>query len=367
MGAPVMLISTSPERTPSLASRAGRHRLAFDQTVPRALVHRAGVAEVFLTDGCRLDGDRALIAAQWPRNHALYQPDAVGCSDPMLLVETVRQAALYAAHRFHAVPLAHRFIFCDLDFRVVDPAPLRVAGAPLRVVLDGRFQLEGNRSAKRLGARFDAVVEVEGRPCARASVRLLAVGDQLYDVLRHRAGAPVADGRVPAAAVTSASAAEVGQVAGGRVPAAAVTLVPAAEVGQVRPENVLLSVDGAAGQPGTYGLHLDLDHPGYFEHACDHVPGMALVEAFRQAGHRLIHQTGGAGATAPARPHLLAASAVAFDSFGELHVPVAISAQEGPLDDESGARLVRLAAVQGGRTVARATSVYRPHHFDRAG
>ncbi|MGW7276377.1 ScbA/BarX family gamma-butyrolactone biosynthesis protein [Streptomyces sp. NPDC054864] len=325
-----MSISTLPVRT--TFTKAAPYSLGFDQTVPRALVHRAGVAEVFLTDGVQLedDGQRVRIAAQWPRAHALYQPDAQRFSDPMLLVETLRQAAIYTAHRFHGVPQHHRFIFCDLDFRIEEPALLRVGGAPLRVVFDGRFIPEAGRTDTRVGARFDAAIQVEGRRCGQGSVRLLAVGDRLYTALRRRKDVPF----------------------GTPVPPLPRTLLPAAEVGQIRPENVLLSHSAV---PGTYGMHLDTSHPGYFEHACDHVPGMALVEAFRQAGHQVLrhsscHDT-----------HVMTACAVSFDAFGELDAPVTVHADEGPQETSSGERLVRVSASQGERTLARATSVYRPH------
>ncbi|MFJ5142058.1 ScbA/BarX family gamma-butyrolactone biosynthesis protein [Streptomyces sp. NPDC088707] len=307
------------------------HSLTYDQTVSRALVHRAAVSEVFLTDGCRsAETDRVLIAAQWPRSHALYEPDAAGFSDPVLLVETVRQAAVYAAHRFYDVPLTRRFIFCDLRLDVEDPHPLRVGATPLHVVLDGRFHPEGDLPAERFGARYSTTVHAGGQYCGRASVRLLAVGDDLYDRLRYRVSTPV----------------------GGPRPARPGTLLSPTEVGQVRPENVLLSREGA----GRYGMHLATGHPGYFEHACDHVPGMALVEAFRQAGHQTLRQSG------DLRSHLMTGCEVSFDAFGELDAPVTILAHEqhapsAGSDDQP----VRLTAFQGEVVLARATTTYRLH------
>ncbi|MER6995314.1 ScbA/BarX family gamma-butyrolactone biosynthesis protein [Streptomyces sp. NPDC000410] len=331
-----MSISTPPARTRSAAVPGQEYaHLKFEQTVPRSLVHRACVSEVFLTDGCRVDGERVYVAAQWPRSHALFQPDADGGSDPVLLVETVRQAAIYVAHRFHAVPLEHRFIFCDLDFGIEDLAALRVTDTPLSVVLDASFRPEANRSSKRLGARFDAVLHIGGRRCARASVRLLAVGEQLYSVLRHRGQAPEAPAPAPQ----------------GEPHPAAAPLLSAARVGQVRAENVLI---GAGPAVGTYRLHLDPHHPGYFEHACDHVPGMALVEAFRQASYNVLLEERGHD------PHVLMSSAVDFDAFGELDAPVSVVVEAIEAEDE-GPRLVRLVAVQGTRTLARSTCRYERH------
>ncbi len=307
------------------------HSLTYDQTVSRTLVHRAAVSEVFLTDACGPDDAEGVrIAAQWPRSHALYEPDVAGFSDPVLMVETVRQAAVYTAHRFHGVSLNHRFIFCDLQLDIDVPHPLRVGATPLHVVLDGRFTPKANPPAKRFEARFSTAVHVDGQRCGRASVRLLAVGDELYTALRHRVSHPV----------------------GGPRPARPGMLLPPGEVGQVRPENVLLSAEGG----GRYGMHLATGHPGYFEHACDHVPGMALVEAFRQAGHQTLRRSG------ELRSHLMTGCEVRFDSFGELDAPVTIQAHEHHASSAGpGDRSVRLTAFQGEVALARATTTYRLH------
>ncbi|WP_327303472.1 ScbA/BarX family gamma-butyrolactone biosynthesis protein [Streptomyces sp. NBC_01298] len=355
---------SSPSLAPGPVSRANLPRLpwqappgssprngalTFDRTVPRSLVHRASVAEVFLTDGRRGDGNRVRIAAQWPRHHALYQPDAEGSSDPLLLVETVRQAAIYTAHRFHDVPLTHSFIFRDLDFHLVDPGALVVGGEPLPLVLDGSFVPEAHPSGNRIGARFEAWVETGGRRCARVSVRLLAVGAELYGLLRDRR-APAARGRGAAADMAGAEP----------------RMLDAAEVGRQGQENVLLSVDRTAA-PGRYLMRVDRDHPGYFEHSCDHVPGMALVEAFRQAGCHLVgtgRESARDGSGHRAAPWSLAFSEVRFDAFGELREPTVIKSVGGvaalPSTGRHGLRRVQLAAVQGDRTIARSTALYRP-------
>ena len=37
-------------------------------------------------------------------------------------------------------------------------------------------------------------------------------------------------------------------------------------------------------------LAFDVDHPFFFEHPCDHVPGLALIEAGRQSGLVVAHR-----------------------------------------------------------------------------
>ncbi|WP_196943382.1 ScbA/BarX family gamma-butyrolactone biosynthesis protein [Streptomyces sclerotialus] len=306
--------------------------------MPRSLVHRAAVTEVFLTDGRRTDDGRVLIAAQWPCNHGLYRPDAAGFSDPVLLVETVRQAAIYTSHRFYGVPLTHRFIFRSLDFHIDDADALRVAGAPLEVVLDGALTPEVSRCEKRFGARFTARVEVGGQHCARVSVRLLAVGEQLYSMLRHRGSTP---------ATTAAH--------GNAGPRTAARMLPAPDVGQSQQGDVLISLDPATAAD-SYLVRLDRDHPGYFEHACDHVPGMALVEAFRQTAHHLLRREEPATGTMRRMP---ISCEVSFDAFGELEEPLAVEiVNKVRTASPTGRHRISMAAVQRGRTLARAHAVY---------
>ncbi|MFE2915248.1 AfsA-related hotdog domain-containing protein, partial [Kitasatospora indigofera] len=65
-----------------------------------------------MTDGVDLGEGRFLVAAQWPRDHALYHPDGAGLSDPLLFAETIRQALVFVGHRFRGVPLSDRFVGC---------------------------------------------------------------------------------------------------------------------------------------------------------------------------------------------------------------------------------------------------------------
>ncbi|WP_329492794.1 ScbA/BarX family gamma-butyrolactone biosynthesis protein [Kitasatospora herbaricolor] len=249
---------------PAVSRAAGEVAgLSFQQSIPRELVHRASVAEVFLTDAVELGEGRFLVAAQWPRDHAMYHPDAAGLSDPMLFAETIRQALVFLAHRYHAVPLTHRFIGCDMDFEITDPQALRVGGAPASVVLEVRW---GARSPQRHGMRVEVQLVVGGRRCGRGSLRVIAVDGKRYAMLRGRAAAAAAGGvRRPV------------------VDRRAAWRMPAAAVGRLRAkDSVLVRVAGG------WELALDLDHAILFDHPSDHVPLMAMLEGFRQLGHHLL-------------------------------------------------------------------------------
>ncbi|MEU0399003.1 ScbA/BarX family gamma-butyrolactone biosynthesis protein [Streptomyces sp. NPDC006197] len=300
--------------------REAKEGLSFDRTISRRFVHRASVTEVFLTDAVVAGADRFLVGAQLPRNHALYRPETTGQCDFMLLVETVRQAGIFLSHRYHDVPLGHHFIFKALSLRISDPAALRVGCGPLPVVLDVKVVTPaGGRNPRRFDARFDMVIEVGGRECARASAGVVVIDGTRYGRLRQRGRAAET---APVEPVTSAY----GTAAGADDDRYVLRPVPAAEE-RTRPA-------GAR----EWRLHVDPAHPGYFEHPSDHVPGMLLLEAFRQAARET---TGGAALTS------LDAD---FAVFGELAEAVAVEA--APTEDGR----VRLSATQGGRVLATAVA-----------
>ncbi|MGY3337654.1 hypothetical protein ACVW0K_003753 [Streptomyces filamentosus] len=317
---------------PSFVPAQRAREMSFERTVPRTLVHRASVNEVFVTDGSPVGPGRALIAAQWPRTHALFHPCDRGHSDPLLLVETFRQAGIYAAHRYNEVPLGHHFVFCDLDIDIVDPSALKTGGLPLQVILDGTYALDPDKpvTPHRSQARFTAEVEVAGRPCARISGGLIVLSPRAYRALRaRRPGRDAPEAALPPEAAP----------------------VAAALVGRTDPQNVLLSVLPDAPR-GEFLLRLDPDHAGYFEHACDHVPGVALIEAFRQAAHLTAQQrTGG--------PVLLSTATIAFDRYAELEAPVTFTLEE-PAPPRPDGHRSRLTATQGGTAVGHADLVHIP-------
>ncbi|MEV6481661.1 ScbA/BarX family gamma-butyrolactone biosynthesis protein [Streptomyces sp. NPDC051576] len=310
-----MSVITLRSASPVEDVRAG---LTFDRTVPRQLVHRASVTEVFLTDGAQVAADRFLVGAQWPRQHAFHHPDESGHIDFMLLAETLRQAGIFLIHRFYDVPLNHHFVFKSLDLRVDDPAALRVRATPLGAVLDVTVTATAPGS-RRFDARLDITVEVDGRPCAYGSLAVVVVDARRYELLRNR-------GR------------ELDLDASPSTPAAPPSPATTPVIAGRRHTDVLLRTTA---DPADWLLHIDLHHPGYFEHPSDHVPGMMLLEAFRQAGHL----TAGPG-------FRLASLRSRFMSFGELCRPVLIRAAAGP------AGLLGLSAVQGERTLAQGEAVF---------
>jgi hypothetical protein len=302
------------------------------------MVHRAAMAEVFLTDAVSLGGGSFLVAAQWPRDHALYHPDAAGRSDPLLFAETVRQAIVYLAHQYHGVPLTHRFVGRDIEFEITDPDALRAGAAPLPVVLEASWHWDANRPPSRYGMRLEVVLSVYGEPCGRASLRVLAVDGKRYGLMRSR--------RVPREARPEPD-----------VPSGAPALLPPSLVGRLRAKDSVL-VRGR--QDGEWELGLDLDHAVLFDHPSDHIPLMVTLEGIRQLGHLLAHASVGDGGTRGGVVPALVGLRTDCLAFGELDAPVRLVLREDAEEPAGGpTRAVRIGVVQNGTVLAESVSRWR--------
>ncbi|MGW8948771.1 ScbA/BarX family gamma-butyrolactone biosynthesis protein [Streptomyces sp. NPDC055709] len=338
--------------------------LAFQRTVSRRLVHRAAVAEVFVTDAVVLGEDHFLIGSQWPRDHALYHPDAQRRSDPLLFAETIRQALVYLAHWHYGVPLTHRFVGHDMDFEITDPGALCVAGRPVPVELEAWWHWTDSRPPRRYGARLEVRLSAAGRECGRGSLRVVALDERSYQVLRRRgAGA----GPVVAPAVGTPRRVEPGLV------------------GRLRHKDSVLVPGSSADE---WQLRVDLDHAILFDHPTDHLPLMVLLEGFRQLGYLLTHDA----ATRPGTAHTLVSAVVDCLAFGELAPPTRLvvredtdvrdtdtreaavrdagareaTAREATIRDVPAGRRLCFDALQGDTRIAACRSVWAPVRLEAA-
>lgn len=239
----------------------------WSATVARHLVHRQTVAEVLVTGIAQLGEGTAAVAAQWARAQPFYASSA-GRHDETLVLETLRQAGLAVCHAQLGVSLDRQFLLRDLSLRVLDPSLLRVGDAPARLVVSCRLLALRQRRGDLREGRVEATVHRDGRPLAEASSTFSCV-------------APGAYGRLRATARRGGDLGARSPHRAGCAPAAR-----AGEVGRLRPEDVLVCT--CAGD-GAFGLRVDPGHPFFFDHPLDHVPGMAVLEACRQAAALWAH------------------------------------------------------------------------------
>lgn len=264
--------------------------------VPRRMVHKSADHEVLLESATRIGEDRFAVGMHWPDNHLLHHRRADGTRDSLLVAETMRQSGIYLSHRFHDVPADYAFVLHRFDFQLNEPVRDREEGAD--AILDIQVRREpGNPNRFRM-ASF-ATLEIAGRRIGRAAMRWDAYAPRQYASIRRRGARP--DTEQP---VTPASA---GHIA-----------LPAALVGRDRDDAVLLA-DGPAASQG-WRLLMDTGHPALFDHASDHVPGMVMVEAFRQAVLVRMAPQAAAG-------WMIRQMDTSFHRFGDLGLPVTITAE----------------------------------------
>ncbi|QYX83580.1 hypothetical protein K1J60_44780 (plasmid) [Streptomyces akebiae] len=224
-------------------------------TVPKELVHRAGVAEVMLTDWERMDSTHFTVAAQLPRRHGFFAT-IDGCHDPLLIAETIRQSGILLAHAEFGVPLDHQFLMWDLEVGVA-PEHLLVGATPASLDIAIACMDIKRRGSSLSGFHYKAVIRRDGEVAATGAATFTCTSPAVYRRLR---AARIGDGVPVPLPLTSPTAPQA--------------------VGRLSPTDVVLS---PAPEPDCWQLRVDTRHPVLFDHPVDHMPGMALLEAARQA------------------------------------------------------------------------------------
>lgn len=230
---------------PAMPERDARYHTV---TIDRTLVHRWSVSEVFLT-ALNCDGpERVSAAAQWPRQHAYF--DTADSSYCLLLgAETFRQVVIAALHDTGLAAPDAAFVMRRMGVAWARPCPV-VGSRPLDLRVDLAMTPAGRRG------RFDLVVTIsdaEGELLTGTGV-VVVLAPAVFSGLRGGRTAPVT--RVDPPATLDCHA-----------------------VGRTRARDVVL----AGAESGPWEVRIDTTHPTLFDHPCDHVPGMLLFEAARQA------------------------------------------------------------------------------------
>ncbi|MEV4341992.1 ScbA/BarX family gamma-butyrolactone biosynthesis protein [Streptomyces sp. NPDC049590] len=237
--------------------------LSWSRTVPRELVHRASVAEVLLTDVLRVDETRFLAAACWSRSHPTFPVDGHAVHHPLMVVETLRQLGIFIPLCYLGVPVDTRMLITDVFFTTEPAAQPRAAHGATQITCRVRVTgLRAGADGAAAGLRMHTEFLAGGAVFARAGGGARFLSAERYAALR-------------------------GPLAG--------TCQPPASAGLLRPDPARLGVPhardvviGCAGAPGPAPREVLVDaadpwHPFFFDHATDHVPGMVLLEAARQA------------------------------------------------------------------------------------
>lgn len=231
--------------------------LRFGSTIDRALVHRSAIAEVFLTDVIERESGVFDCGVQWPRRHMLYRSEDGGI-DGSLVAETVRQLTIAVAHLGYGVTDDEHFLMTGMRYGI-DAARLPERSGPPELV--ARVEVDGvraTRDGRTRALRASVTLSIDGATIATGRGDAAIVADAAYRRLRGSVGdGPLAD------SVQSPG-----------------TRAAPADVGVSSEKDVLLAEGKRT--PG-WSILVDPTHPIYFDHPLDHVPGMLLIDAMRQA------------------------------------------------------------------------------------
>ncbi|MFF7969752.1 ScbA/BarX family gamma-butyrolactone biosynthesis protein [Streptomyces sp. NPDC007905] len=275
--------------------------MQFTRTLPKELVHRAAVAEVFLTDAEPRSEDEMLLAAQLPRRHAFYH-DTLGSRtrhDPLLLLEVCRQGIFVVAHRYFDVPLGHKFLLRTVEFEVPDPAALACGDHPTEAVITARVEHRFRTRAGLTGLRLHLTVVIGAHEALLARIDYSWMPPEDWKRMRKGRRGALGLPDVPLA------------LPGPRVGPAL--------VGRRDPGNTVISPPYTAGD-GTRRARLvaETTHPTLYDHWVDHVPGMLELEAFRQIALAAAVAAGTVRTRAAVPVHL----AARFSCFAEMDLPL---------------------------------------------
>lgn len=298
-------------------------------TVAKEYVHRAALAEVFLTEWTKAGPASFTVSAQWPRSHSFYECEN-GLYDPLLLCETVRQTFPLLAHVAYDVPLGHQLSWSRFQYSVnMDAMGLELNPAELEL----HVTCSDIRFFRSIPASMSMHIEAvrHGALLAVADTHFGCHSPAVYRRLRAgRAGDFGAFLNAPAAPRP----------------------VERTAVNRHRLRDIVLS---PTQQQQRWQLRVDTGHPVLFDHPVDHVPGMLLLESVRQVAHAIRPFPAGA---APASMDATFKKYVEFDEPCWIEMapaaPATSATEAAPTRD--GRQTVRVNAFQGEELAFTATT-----------
>ncbi|MFF3889406.1 AfsA-related hotdog domain-containing protein, partial [Streptomyces sp. NPDC001914] len=152
-------------------------------TVPKEYVHRASLAEVFLTS-CTAHGDLTYtLTGQWPRAHPYFTTPDGTHHDPLQVAETFRQAGMTIAHTALDVPLGHHFILWSLS-HTTHPNTLTIGPTPTDFTIHAHCTHLNQRRNTINRATLHYTLHRNNTPIAHGNATFTTINPTIYTRLR---------------------------------------------------------------------------------------------------------------------------------------------------------------------------------------
>lgn len=296
------MTALNPGSRDATATRLSDAPLSYQSTVPRSLVHRSAVSEVFVTDVVPLTAQRFLAAAQLPLTHAYYNDHRrlQLCFDPVLILEAGRQAGIAGGTLIGLSPEILMLVG-SFTLRLDEPGLLRDPRRP------GELRIENS---------FEAVRVRRGGQIRRGLVRqeLALNGEPIGSHVMECQFVSLSENEALRKVMRQTPAPSTADFPAGPVPGH----VPADQVGRTDQRNVVLA--DLARAPGRVSARVvpRFDNRALFDHSYDHLPAMTLTEAARQLALVAVRDETG---IMPDPAQIVTITGV-FERFAELDSPV---------------------------------------------
>jgi 2-oxo-3-(phosphooxy)propyl 3-oxoalkanoate synthase len=285
--------------------------LLIQQSVPPRLVRRINSSDVFVTQLGIHEANKFEVGVRWPGLHSFYKPATPRLHDPLLFLESVREAGVLIAHAGYEIPMEFKFLTRDKRFHVEDLEGLRTNGSePVDVTLVVTAKDIQRRAKSYAGMLFEVECFRDGARIGTAAYRWSCVTAAGYTRLRGRYRNAMPE--VPV----------------GSLP------VNHELVGRCAAIDVMLAETEGK---NTWLLRVDPEHRVVYDHPMDHVPGNAIIEAGRQAALLATGMPDG----------IPVGGELEFHRYIEFDQPCTVTAQPVP-----GTNTVRLAFDQSGVRMA---------------
>jgi len=321
------IVSTVPQ------PESGRVALSFSSTLPRQVVHRHAIHEVFVTDAAELPDGTVRCVGQLPRTHSYFSDQSAEkpSYDIVLLTEVFRQAQFVMCHNYLGVPLDEKFIFVDGDV-AIEPSALEVGEEPARAQIDIRIVERFHRKEVLNGITVAMEMTVDGIPAASKRMSARWMSTSSWNKLREKGRAQL-------------------DFSGIRQQPTSCWIEPAT-VGRTSRRNVVVGGISVVDEGISGALIVNQRHPSLFDHPLDHVPAMLMFEAFRQIGLAVSPMF----TFRPGASFVVKRYACDFVRFCELEFPTCFRVESGSVvHDASGDVIcIPIEIVQLGEVVAKA-------------
>ena len=303
--------------------------LRFDAAIAPREVFRSAPEQVLATDyDWDPEAELLRVGVRLPRAHSRWSDTADPYHDIVLIAEALSQTGIIAAAQVAGaspelffMPRQMRVVQDPLEHNRRGPDAVRMA---LTVDVASSTAVKRRREGRPPGGWLHADCAIEGRPSGICEVSCAWLNDDMYEMLRgERAG------RTDVEVYRPAAEAEL-------------------NTGRRHVENAVITrlCDGETSGTHRSELLVDTSDPTFFDLPLDHVPGLMLLEAMRQA----------ATATAcrqlriePETVHVHEAN-LGFSRFAEYDAPVTIDTS---LDEVTS--VVSIHLHQAGKTLSEGT------------